>query len=210
MKFPMATTTIAFALLLVTTTKTINGFSLSKMMTTMHSSTSAASPTTPTLVVLQMGYLDDLSSELRNTADPNPNLDEEDREFTKMSQDQLDRAGPGSWDSYVEFDEFDGGDGQMGVAGDGNKKLEGFDMSQMAKSKTMSYVSHIMMIIDVRFRDPTRSLLLDNCSNFSSVTASSNFFQSVCLFFYLSFSFRAKVAWGKSTGTFIRYSLWCL
>ena len=160
MKFPMATTTIAFALLLVTTTKTINGFSPSKMMTTMHSSTSAASPTTPTLVVLQMGYLDDLSSELRNTADPNPNPDEEDREFTKMSQDQLDRAGPGSWDSYVEFDEFDGGDGQMGVAGDGNKKLEGFDMSQMAKSKTMSYVLYIMMIVDVCFRDLTRSLYL--------------------------------------------------
>lgn len=33
---------------------------------------------------------------------------------------------------------FDGGDGQMGVAGDGNKKLEGFDMSQMSKSKQMS------------------------------------------------------------------------
>jgi hypothetical protein len=36
------------------------------------------------------------------------------------------------------FVQFDGGDGQMGVAGDGNKKLEGFDMSEMAKSKTMS------------------------------------------------------------------------
>jgi hypothetical protein len=34
--------------------------------------------------------------------------------------------------------QFDGGDGQMGVAGDGNKKLEKFDMSEMAKSKTMS------------------------------------------------------------------------
>jgi hypothetical protein len=34
--------------------------------------------------------------------------------------------------------EFDGGDGQMGVAGDGNAKLDKFDMTQMAKSKTMS------------------------------------------------------------------------
>jgi len=36
------------------------------------------------------------------------------------------------------YSEFDGGDGQMGVAGDGNSKLENFDMSSMAKSKTMS------------------------------------------------------------------------
>jgi hypothetical protein len=34
--------------------------------------------------------------------------------------------------------EFDGGDGQMGVAGDGKAKLDKFDMTQMAKSKTMS------------------------------------------------------------------------
>ena len=87
---------------------------------------------------LRMGYLDDLSSELAPSPDPNPVPEEEDREVLKMSKEDLDRAGPGSWDSYVEFDEFDGGDGQMGVAGDGNKKLESFDMSQMAKSKTMS------------------------------------------------------------------------
>jgi hypothetical protein len=52
--------------------------------------------------------------------------------------DGLSPPGPGSWESYVEFNEFDGGDGQMGVAGDGNASLEKFDMSEMAKSKTMS------------------------------------------------------------------------
>ena len=91
-------------------------------------------------LIRRMGYLDDLSGELAPSPDPNPVPDEEDRDALKMSKEQLDRAGPGSWDQYVEFDEFDGGDGQMGVAGDGNKKLESFDMSQMAKSKTMSYV----------------------------------------------------------------------
>ena len=97
-------------------------------------------------IIRRMGYLDDLSSELAPSPDPNPVPEEEDRDALKMSQDQLDRAGPGSWDSYVEFDEFDGGDGQMGVAGDGNKKLESFDMSQMAKSKTMSYVFCLIML----------------------------------------------------------------
>jgi hypothetical protein len=83
---------------------------------------------------LRMGYLDDL-------AGPNPNIVEEDddsHEATKMKKDDIDRAGPGSWESYVEFNEFDGGDGQMGVAGDGNVKLDKFDMTEMAKSKTMS------------------------------------------------------------------------
>lgn len=78
-----------------------------------------------------------MSKEL-NSPDANPVPDDDSHEATKMAADQVDRAGPGSWDSYVEFEEFDGGDGQMGVAGDGNKKLEGFDMTQMAKSKTMS------------------------------------------------------------------------
>jgi hypothetical protein len=38
-----------------------------------------------------------------------------------MDKAKVDRLGPGDWSTYVEFDEFDGGDGQMGVAGDGKK-----------------------------------------------------------------------------------------
>ena len=84
-----------------------------------------------------MGYLDDLSSDLyKPNADPIP--EEESREANAMAKEEIDRAGPGSWDDYVEFNEFDGGDGQMGVAGDGQKGLDKFDMTQMAKSKTMS------------------------------------------------------------------------
>jgi hypothetical protein len=87
----------------------------------------------PTLL---KGYLDGLIDP--NEPDPNPDLVAESREATNMPADQVDRAGPGSWDQFVDFDEFDGGDGQMGVAGDGNSKLAAFDMSAMAKSKTMS------------------------------------------------------------------------
>jgi hypothetical protein len=84
--------------------------------------------------VLKMGYLEDLGAK-----GPEPEVEVDDsREATKMAAENIDRAGPGSWDQYVEFEEFDGGDGQMGVAGDGNKKLESFDMSEMAKSRTMS------------------------------------------------------------------------
>jgi hypothetical protein len=82
------------------------------------------------------GYLDDLIDP--NAPDPDPDLVAESREATQMAPDQIDRAGPGSWDQFVDFDEFDGGDGQMGVAGDGKKELEKFDMSAMAKSKSMS------------------------------------------------------------------------
>lgn len=85
-----------------------------------------------------MGYLDDLDLSGPTAAESSPIPEEESREANKLDKDQIDRAGPGSWDTYVEFDEFDGGDGQMGVAGDGNKKLEKFDMTQMATSKSMS------------------------------------------------------------------------
>jgi len=84
-----------------------------------------------------MGYLDDLTSDL-HAPDSNPIPEEEAREANVMSKDNIDRAGPGSWDTYVEFNEFDGGDGQMGVAGDGSKGLDKFDTTQMAKSKSMS------------------------------------------------------------------------
>lgn len=84
-----------------------------------------------------MGYLDDLTSDL-HAPDSNPIPEEEDREANALSKDNIDRAGPGSWDTYVEFNEFDGGDGQMGVAGDGSKGLDKFDTTQMAKSKSMS------------------------------------------------------------------------
>lgn len=88
----------------------------------------------PTLL---KGYLDDLSKDLYSE-DPNPNPEEESREANKMKEGDKDRYGVGSWDSYVEFDEFDGGDGQMGVAGDGDKGLAKFDMSSVSKSKSMS------------------------------------------------------------------------
>lgn len=83
------------------------------------------------------GYLDDLTPELY-AEDGNPDPEAESHEATKMKEGDKDRFGVGSWDDYVEFNEFDGGDGQMGVAGDGNKNLESFDMTTMAKSKMMS------------------------------------------------------------------------
>mmetsp|Transcript_115022 Transcript_115022/g.171921 ORF Transcript_115022/g.171921 Transcript_115022/m.171921 type:complete len:297 (+) Transcript_115022:97-987(+) len=83
------------------------------------------------------GYLDDLSPELYAE---NPDEVEEDdsRDATKMSKEDVANFGVGAWDSYVEFNEFDGGDGQMGVAGDGNVQLESFDTTEVFKSKSMS------------------------------------------------------------------------
>jgi len=104
---------------------TVTGFSLMK------------TPGFSSSATVLMGYLDDLTSDL-NQPDSNPIPEEEAREANVMSKDDIDRAGPGSWDTYVEFNEFDGGDGQMGVAGDGSKGLDKFDMTQIASSKSMS------------------------------------------------------------------------
>ena len=90
-------------------------------------------PKTVTLTAVR-GYLDDLGA-----IGPEEVVEEDDsREATKMSKDKVSNFGVGSWEGFVDFNEFDGGDGQMGVAGDGDSKLDKFDMSQMAKSKTMS------------------------------------------------------------------------
>ena len=64
------------------------------------------------------GYLDDLSKELY-APDGSSSMEDINTDKMKMDKDQIDRYGVGSWDDYVEFEEFDGGDGQMGVAGDG-------------------------------------------------------------------------------------------
>ncbi len=80
------------------------------------------------------GYLDDLGA-----IGPEAEVEEDDsREATMMNTESVDRFGAGSWEGYVEFNEFDGGDGQMGVAGDGNSKLDSFDMSEIAKSRSRS------------------------------------------------------------------------
>jgi len=83
------------------------------------------------------GYLDDLSKKQDQYNDEEEEVDDS-REATQMAADQVERYAPGSWQGYVEFNEFDGGDGQMGVAGDGNAQLEKFDMTELSKSKTMS------------------------------------------------------------------------
>ncbi|KAL3775459.1 hypothetical protein ACHAWO_004553 [Cyclotella atomus] len=85
------------------------------------------------------GYLDNLSKELY-AEDSSPDPEAESRDATKMAKDLIQNAGPSTFADYVDFaDEFDGGDGQMGVAGDGNKQLEKMDNTpQFAKSKMMS------------------------------------------------------------------------
>jgi hypothetical protein len=84
------------------------------------------------------GYLDNLSRDL-NAADSNPIPDEESREANKMDKSQIVSYGPGSFKDFVDFNEFDGGDGQMGVAGDGQKGLEKIDSGvSLFNSKSMS------------------------------------------------------------------------
>jgi hypothetical protein len=80
---------------------------LAAMMAIIFEPTSAFSPRPrpATTTVVLRGYLDDLSKDLR-APNPSPNsADEGSREASVMAKEDLDRAGPGSWASYVEFDE---------------------------------------------------------------------------------------------------------
>lgn len=73
--------------------------------------------------IVLRGYLDDLSKELyeKETA---PDLMKDSREYNNMKKSDIDRYGPGTFEVFQDFEEFDGGDGQMGVAGDGRSGLE--------------------------------------------------------------------------------------
>lgn len=84
--------------------------------------------TTRTTNIVTKGYLDDLNNELY-AEDATPDVDQDKRENNQMSKDQLDRFGPGNLNQFVEFEEFDGGDGQMGVAGDGEAGLDKSDFN---------------------------------------------------------------------------------
>jgi hypothetical protein len=93
----------------------------------------------PNSRLIRYGYLDDLSAELNRQVD-NPDTEESvSKEATNLSKEKQDRYGVGDWQGFKDFEEFDGGDGQMGVAGDGNKGLEKIGGGpQLAKSKLMS------------------------------------------------------------------------
>mmetsp|Transcript_9693 Transcript_9693/g.12801 ORF Transcript_9693/g.12801 Transcript_9693/m.12801 type:complete len:304 (+) Transcript_9693:71-982(+) len=69
------------------------------------------------------GYLDDLNTELRGPIEEEEE-GELDRESMNLEKEKVANYGVGDWSSFVDFDEFDGGDGQMGVAGDGKKGLD--------------------------------------------------------------------------------------
>lgn len=111
--------------------------------TSLASAAFAPFSTSPSQRTLLKGYLDDLSSELYKP-DATPDVEADKREANNMDESQLDRFGPGNWNQFVDFHEFDGGDGQMGVAGDGEKGLDKKDFetgelaSQVNKSRMRS------------------------------------------------------------------------
>jgi len=127
------------------------------------------------------GYLDDITKDLYGE-DPNPDLDAESRQKTRMENNEKDRYGPGNWKDFVDFDEFDGGDGQMGVAGDGQKGLEKSwkGEAKMGKSKMMSAknawgkdTGYAQQLIDEGI-EATRAQQLENWQNQREVQGERN------------------------------------
>jgi len=67
-------------------------------------------------------------------------------DFTKMPKDKLDRFGPGSFDQYEDSicNDFDGGDSETGLVGDGQSGLRqfGYDVSpHLANTMAARYSS---------------------------------------------------------------------
>jgi len=68
------------------------------------------------------GKLDDLTSDITpRDEDKYANPEKDSHDYNKLDKKDIDRYGPGNLGNFVDFNEFDGGDGQMGVAGDGEK-----------------------------------------------------------------------------------------
>ena len=65
---------------------------------------------------------------LHHGPDIEPASEQEGYEFTKMSKDKIDRFGPGDFNEFSDFplDQFDGGDSEMGLSGDGRIGLQKF------------------------------------------------------------------------------------
>lgn len=87
------------------------------VLTTRHGA-AASRGTTPRQPLF--GYLDELSKPSQAPADAtsSSSREEVDADSTNSEKEQVDRYGVGSWEGFVDFEEFDGGDGQMGVAGE--------------------------------------------------------------------------------------------
>jgi len=100
-------------------------------------SSTAIKPSSSSSSTAIKGYLDDLSADLYKK-DEEVDVVADSREANQMSKDQLDRYGPGNLNEFVDFEEFDGGDGQMGVAGDGTKGLDKSDFDQSALAANMN------------------------------------------------------------------------
>lgn len=118
------------------------------------------------------------------------------RENNVMSKDELDRFGPGNLNEYVDFEEFDGGDGQMGVAGDGQKGLDKSEFSvqelgakvaqQMGKSRMRSArnawgssTGYADKLIEEKGMDTARAQQLENWANQQEISAKKRQQQAV-------------------------------
>jgi len=97
MMMSLKSASLVLAVAVTTTTRTCSGFSIVPM-------------STPAATRL-FGYLDDLSSDL-NGPDANPDVYGESKQATDYDKAKMDRAGPSDWSGFVDFDEFDGGDGR--------------------------------------------------------------------------------------------------
>ena len=104
----------------------------------LPSTTTAFAPSTMAhrTATARYGYLDDLSKELY-APDGSSSMEEIDTDSMKMNKEDVDRFGVGSWDDFVEFDEFDGGDGTK----------ESWESRGERSCRIDGYVSHSFLFV---------------------------------------------------------------
>lgn len=72
-----------------------------------QSSVSSVASATPKTTTTRWGYLDNLSPPEEDDLDA-----DDSKEATDMNKKEIDRYGPGDFSQFVDFAEFDGGDGR--------------------------------------------------------------------------------------------------
>ena len=85
-----------------------------------------------------VNYLSSLSEKPKEWEQGEENAPSDPREQVQTTESV--NAGPANYEGFVDGEGFDGGDGQVGVVGDGTNAMEQYDMSESVRQRRMNAV----------------------------------------------------------------------
>lgn len=83
-------------------------------------------------------YLSSLSDKPKQWEEGDDSAPSNPRDQVKTTESV--NAGPANYDGFIDAEGFDGGDGQVGVVGDGTNAMEEYDMSEKVRQRRMNAV----------------------------------------------------------------------